>query len=172
MEPSDLVIAPEDPRAEDVMALLEKHLAFAREVTPAGHVHALDVDRLADPAVTFFCARRNGALVGVGALRRLDHIRAELKSMHTSEDARGQGVGWALVAYILAFAAEANYERVSLETGTMQAFAPARSLYAKAGFVPCDPFGDYTANPFSTCMSIQIEPGQLTTGRADPGVTP
>ena len=150
------------------MALLERHLAFAHEVTPAGHVHALDVERLVDPSVTFFGARHDGVLVGVGALRRLDDSHAELKSMHTSEAARGQGVGRAMVAHILEFAARSNYERVSLETGTMEAFAPARSLYAKAGFVPCEPFGNYTANPHSTCMTITL---QLRSGGAGPGLT-
>jgi putative acetyltransferase len=161
------VIAADDPRSEDVRSLLERHLAFAHEVTPVGHVHALDVDRLVDPSVTFFSARRAGVLVGVGALRRLDDSHAELKSMHTMEAARGQGVGTAMVARILEFAARSNYERVSLETGTMEAFAPARSLYARAGFVPCEPFGDYTTNPHSTCMTFKISQGS-----AGPVVTP
>jgi putative acetyltransferase len=173
----ELVMATEDPRAEDVTALLERHLAFAREVTPAGHVHALQVERLVDPSVTFFTARREGRLVGVGALRRLDGTHAELKSMHTSEAARGQGVGRAMVTHILTFAASSGYERVSLETGTMEAFASARSLYEKAGFVECEPFGDYTTNPFSTCMTISIGPGSIGPGATDqdrsgPGVTP
>ncbi len=165
----ELVMATEDPRAEDVMVLLERHLAFAREVTPAGHVHALEVDRLVDPSVTFFSARREGRLVGVGALRRLDDTHAELKSMHTSVAVRGQGVGRAMVAHILTFAARSGYKRVSLETGTMEAFAPARSLYETAGFVDCEPFGDYTANPFSRCMTIALGPGALGPGALGPG---
>jgi putative acetyltransferase len=63
-----------------------------------------------------------------------------------------------MVDHILAFAAERNYTRVSLETGTMAAFAPARLLYSKAGFVPCEPFGTYTDNPISTCMTIELAP--------------
>ena len=153
----DLVTAPDDPRAEDVLALLERHLAFSREVTPPGHVHALGVDGLLDPAVTFFGARRrDGALLGVGALKELDARHGELKSMHTAEAARGQGVGRAMVGHLLAVAAGRNYRRVSLETGTMAAFAPARSSYAKVGFEPCEPFGGYTANPNSTCMTVEL----------------
>ena len=152
----DLVIAVDDPGADDVRALLERHLAFAREVTPPGHVHALDADGLMDPAITLFSARRAGVLLGVGALSRLDEAHAELKSMHTTEAARGLGVGRAMVDHILAFAAERNYTRVSLETGTMAAFAPARSLYSKLGFVPCEPFGDYTGNRHSVCMTIDL----------------
>ena len=154
----EVVIAVDDPRVDDVRALLEAHLAFSRAVTPPGHVHALGIDGLLDPAVTFFSAHRGGVLVGIGALKRLDASHAEVKSMHTSEAARGQGVGRAMVDHLLAVAAERNYQRVSLETGTMDAFAPARSLYTKVGFAPCEPFGEYTANPYSICMTMTIDP--------------
>src|SRR5882724_1720688 len=157
----EVVIAVDDPRVDDVRALLEAHLAFSRAVTPPGHVHALGIEGLLDPAVTFFSARRDGVLVGIGALKRLDDSHAEVKSMHTSESARGQGVGRAMVDHLLAVAAEQSYERVSLETGTMDAFAPARSLYTKVGFVPCTPFGEYTANPYSICMTMIIDPARL-----------
>jgi putative acetyltransferase len=141
-----------------VRALLERHLAFSRAVTPPGHVHALDVAGLVDPAVSFFSARRGGALLGVGALKQLDPSHGELKSMHTAEAARGQGVGRAMVDHLLSIARVRAYRRVSLETGTMDAYAPARALYAKVGFLPCDPFGEYTANPHSTCMTIALAP--------------
>lgn len=151
-----LALATDDPRAEDVRALLERHLAFARKVTPPGHVHALDVESLVDPAVTLFSARRAGVLLGVGVLKELDPFHGELKSMHTVEAARGQGVGRAMVNHLLSVAAARSYRRVSLETGTMDAFAPARALYAKVGFKPCEPFGEYTANASSACMTIDL----------------
>ena len=157
----DFVIDIEDPRVDDVRALLERHLAFAREVTPPAHVHALEAESLLDPAITLFSARRAGGLLGVGALSRLTDAHAELKSMHTGEAARGLGGGRAIVAHILAFAAEQNYERVSLETGSVDAFAPARSLYAKTGFVRCGPFGDYTDNPNSIYMTIELTSGHM-----------
>jgi putative acetyltransferase len=153
----ELVIAVDDPQAEDVRFLLQRHLSFAKEVTPPAHVHALEVDGLLDPAVTFFSARRDGVLVGVGALKRLDESHAELKSMHTAEPARGQGVGRAMVEQLLVVAIGRGYQRVSLETGTLDAFAPARSLYKSVGFTPCEPFGDYTANPHSICMSLDLD---------------
>jgi putative acetyltransferase len=152
----DLVIAVDDPRSDDVRTLLDRHLAFAREVTPPDHVHAMAIDGLIGPAVTFFSARRDGVLLGVGALKRLDETHAELKSMHTGEAARGQGVGRAIVDHLLAVAADRSYQRVSLETGTGDAFAPARSLYTKVGFEPCAPFGEYTVNPYSACMTIDL----------------
>lgn len=150
------VIAEDDPRSEDVQSLLQRHLAFAHEVTPPGHVHALDIDALLDPSVTCFSARRDGLLLGVAALKRLDASHAELKSMHVGETTREEGIGTAMVEHLLAVAAVRNYARVSLETGTMEAFAPARALYTKIGFRPCEPFAPYTANPDSTCMSIEI----------------
>jgi putative acetyltransferase len=136
---------------------LERHLAFSRATSPPGHVHALDIDGLLDPAVTFFSARRDGELLGVGALKQLDDSHAELKSMHTSETARGQGIGRAMVDHLLAVAADRGYRRVSLETGSMDAFAPARALYEKVGFTHCAPFGQYTDNPYSVCMTIAID---------------
>jgi putative acetyltransferase len=159
MAPIDLVISTDDPRAKDVRELLETHLKFSREVTPAVHVHALDVEGLLDPSVTFYSARRAGALLGVGALRRLDPSHAEIKSMHTSREARGQGVGRAMVEHLLGVATRTGYGRVSLETGTMDAFMPARTLYGRVGFKPCGPFGGYTANPYSICMTIQLVSG-------------
>jgi putative acetyltransferase len=159
----DLVIAIDDPRIDEVRTLLDRHLAFARDVTPPDHVHAMEVDDLLGPAVTFFSARRDGVLLGVGALKRLDETHAELKSMHTITAARGRGVGRAMVDHLLAVAADRGYRRVSLETGTIDAFAPARSLYTKIGFEPCAPFGEYTVNPHSACMTIDL--AQATGGR-------
>jgi putative acetyltransferase len=152
----DLVIDVDDPRAEDVRALLEAHLAFARESSPPEHVHALDLDGLTHPAVTFFSARRDGVVLGVGAVRRLDDSHAELKSMHVTLTARRQGIGRALLDRLLAFAAEHGYSRVSLETGTMDVFDPARRMYSNVGFRPCEPFAEYTVNRYSACMTIEL----------------
>lgn len=146
----------EDPRTDDVRALLATHLAFSQEVTPAEDVHALDIDGLLDPAVTVFAARRAGVLVGVGALRQLGDGHAELKSMHTAQTARGLGVGRAMVDHLLGVARARGCTRVSLETGTMEAFAPARALYTVLGFEPCEPFGTYLPGPGSVCMTIEL----------------
>ncbi len=154
----DLAIRIDAPTATDVRALLETHLAWSRDVTPAGHVHALDVDALAGPSITFFSARTHGRLLGVGALREIDAHHGELKSMHTTAPARGRGIGHAMVTHLLDVARARGYTKVSLETGTMAAFAPARSLYAALGFRRCPPFGDYTANPHSICMTIDLPP--------------
>ena len=150
-------IAIDDPRVDDVGKLLERHLAFCNQHSPPEDVHALDVQGLVDPAVTFFSFRRQGELLAIGALKRLDPHHAEVKSMHTAEAARGQGIGQAMVDYLIAVARHRGFARVSLETGTMSAFAAARSLYARAGFVPCPPFGDYPESPNSTCMTLVMD---------------
>jgi len=149
-------ITVDDPRAEDVRALLARHLAFAHAHSPPQDVHALDADGLRGPAVTFLTYRFGGVLLGVGALKRLDPEHAELKSMHVAEEARGRGIGRAILDRLLDVARERGYRRVSLETGSMEAFAPARSLYASAGFTPCPPFGDYWETPNSTCMTLAL----------------
>lgn len=149
-------IIREDPRSGDITALLARHLEFAHAHSPGEDVHALDVDALAVPAILFFSFRRDGVLLGVGALRLLDDHHGELKAMHTAASARGQGVGGAMVAHLLQTAREIGLERVSLETGAMDAFAPARSLYTRYGFEVCAPFADYVESPNSTCMTLEL----------------
>jgi putative acetyltransferase len=152
----DLTIAVEDPRAEDVYALLRAHIDFARATSPPEYVHALKPDGLLEPGLSLYGARKRGALLGVGALRGIDADHAEIKSMHTAKASRGQGVGRVIVDHLLGVARLEGYRRVSLETGTMDEFAPARALYEKVGFVTCPPFGQYTDNPYSTCMTIEL----------------
>jgi putative acetyltransferase len=153
----DAEIRVDDPRAADVSELLGRHLAFANTHTPAEHIHALDIGGLLDPDITFFSYRLDGQLLAVGALRQLDGRHAEIKSMHTAEAARGRGIGRAMVGHLLSVARERGCQRVSLETGTMAAFAPARSLYASVGFGPCGPFGDYQPSPDNTFMTLALD---------------
>ena len=153
----ELRIAADDPRAPDVLALIRRHLAFNRGVTPEGHVHALDAERLAEPGVTFFSARRGGELLGIGALKRIDATHAEIKSMHTAPSARRQGVGAAMVAHLLDVAAHSAYQRVSLETGATEDYAPARALYAKFGLTLCGPFDGYKDTTFSAYMTRELD---------------
>jgi putative acetyltransferase len=149
-------ISLDDPRAPDVRRLLEVHLTFARGQTPPEDAHAMDVDELLDPAVRFFSLRREGVLIAVGALKRLDSEHAEVKSMHTVVAERGRGAGRRMLDHRIAVARAEGYRRLSLETGSMAAFAPARSLYAGAGFVECEPFADYRLSPNSTYMTLYL----------------
>ncbi len=147
-------IAVDDPRSADIRELLQRHLTFAHTHTPPQDVHALDIEGLLDPAVTFYSYRLGGQLVAVGALKQLDPRHGEVKSMHTVQEARGRGVGRAMLNHLIAVARDRGYQRVSLETGTVTAFTPARSLYASAGFEPCGPFADYQPSPSNTFMSL------------------
>ena len=150
-------VAIDDPRADDVSALLAEHLRFSKLDTPPEDVHALDLDGLLDPAVTFVSLRDGGELLGFGAIKQLDNDHAELKSMHTAAEARGRGVGRAILDHLLAIAADRGVRRVSLETGGMETFAPAREFYAAAGFRPCGPFGDYRSGTTSVFMTLTID---------------
>jgi len=156
---SDSLISIDDPRADDVRALIERHLEFARATTPPEAVFALDLDGLKDPAVTFFTYRVNGDVIGMAALKHLDDEHAELKSMHTAAEARGRGVGRALVDHIVTVARERGYRRISLETGSGPAFEAARNLYANASFMPCEAFGDYRPTPLSAYMTLVLDAG-------------
>jgi putative acetyltransferase len=150
------LIAPDDPDAPDVRRLLAAHLQFAHEHSPPEDVYALDSDSLRAPDITFFSARMDGELLAVGALRQLDPTHAEVKSMHTAAAARGRGVARAVLAHLLECARSRGCTRVSLETGTMESFSPARALYASAGFVACPPFADYRPSPNSVCMTLEL----------------
>jgi putative acetyltransferase len=149
-------ISIDDPRAADVRELLAQHLAFVNQQSPPEDVHALDVDSLVDSTVTFLSCRLHGELLGVGALKQLSEGHAELKSMHTAQAARGRGVGRAMVDQLISVARERGAVRVSLETGSMAAFAPARSLYTAAGFQLCGPFEGYDPSPNSTFMTLAL----------------
>jgi len=151
------VIAPDDPESTDVRALLDAHLAFAKWESPPEDVHALEVDELLGENVSFFTIRENGALVGVGALKHLDDLHVEIKSMHTAAAARRRGVGRAMVDHLVGIARARGYRRVSIETGSTPVFAPARALYASAGFEPCGPFGDYQLSPNSAYMTLELD---------------
>lgn len=141
---------------EDVIALLEAHMADMQATSPAESRHALDVVGLKAPDITFFSARRDGELLGCAAIKALGDGQAELKSMRTAPNARHQGVAAALLTHMLEIACERGYRTVSLETGSMAFFEPARRLYTKFGFIPCEPFGSYTLDPNSCFMTLSL----------------
>ena len=151
-------IATDDPARPDVHQLLSEHLADMFATSPAESVHALDHSALSHESITFWTAREDGVLLGCGALKLLSAGHAEIKSMRTTASARGRGVATLMLEHIMAEAGRLGYERVSLETGTEDYFAPARRLYARHGFTECPPFGDYTLDPNSVFMELTISP--------------
>ncbi|MBT8250492.1 MAG: GNAT family N-acetyltransferase [Acidimicrobiia bacterium] len=153
----DLHIDADDPATPECQSLIDAHLMFARTHTPPGHVHALGSEALGVDGVSFFTARRNGVPIGMAALRDLGDQHAEIKSIHTSAEHRGEGVARSMLEYVIEIAREREMKRLSLETGTQPAFAPARSFFESLGFEVCDPFADYTDNPNSVCMTLVVE---------------
>jgi putative acetyltransferase len=149
-------IGVETPNAEDVIALLQAHMLDMHATSPPESVHALDVAALNAPEITFFSARRNGELLGCAAIKALEVGHAELKSMRTAPNARNQGVAAALLTHLLEVARSRGYHMVSLETGSMAYFEPARRLYEKFGFSYCEPFGSYQLDPHSCFMRLQL----------------
>lgn len=133
--------------------LLARHLALMWDSSPAESVHALAPDDLARDDVAFFTLRDGAAVLGMGALRRIDARHGEIKSMHIVAEARGRGLARLLLGHLLDQARAMGYARLSLETGIEPVFAPARALYHAAGFAICPPFQGYHADPNSVFMT-------------------
>jgi putative acetyltransferase len=151
-----LVIRVDDLGGLEIRALLEEHLRHMLEITPPQSVHALGIEALRRPDITFWTVWSKGELLGCGALKELTPAHGEVKSMRTISSRRRTGVGRTLLAHIVAEARSRNYWHLSLETGSMDAFLPARGLYESAGFAYCGPFGEYTDDPNSVFMTLAL----------------
>lgn len=148
-----MLIKIDDLSGPEVAQILAEHLEDMYAVSPPESVHALDLDELRQPGITFWSVWDGEQLAGCGAIKELDAAHAEIKSMRTANAYRGKGVAVKLMAHILAVAAERKYDRVSLETGPEDFFLPARKLYERFGFEYCGPYGDYPEDPHSTFMT-------------------
>jgi putative acetyltransferase len=151
-----LEIRIDDLTGSEIKELLREHLANMAENSPPESIHALNIEQLRQPDITFWSAWSEDGLLGCGALKQLDPQHGEIKSMRTVSRHRGKGVGARLLSHILEEARRRNYKRISLETGSMMAFAPAHHLYAKFGFVECGPFADYGEDPNSIFMTKEL----------------
>jgi putative acetyltransferase len=139
-----------------VVALLQEHLQGMAQLSPPESIHALDLDGLKGTDITFWSAWQDDELVGCGALKQLDAAHGEIKSMRTASRHRRKGVAAAMLAHILAEADRRTYRQLSLETGSMQGFEPARRLYVRFGFQSCGPFADYMDDPNSVFMTRAV----------------
>jgi putative acetyltransferase len=151
-------IVVDDLRGPEIAAFLQEHLDQMRAITPPESVHALDLDALRRPEVTFWTALDGATVVGCGALKVLGDGHAEVKSMRTAPTHHRRGVASAVVRHLVSEARRAGHTRLSLETGSPEFFAPARALYAKHGFTCCGPFADYTDDPHSVYMTRTVDP--------------
>lgn len=148
----------DDLSRHEVHGLLQEHLAHMHELSPPESVHALDLDQLRRPEITFWTAWDGPVLLGCGALKELTPTHGEVKSMRTPHALRGRGAGRALLAHIVAQARRRGYQRLSLETGPRAAFQPAHDLYRNFGFTACGPFADYVEDPHSVFMALELTP--------------
>ena len=146
----------DDLTGEPTRALIARHLAGMHENSPPESVHAFDVDKLRQPDVTFWSAWLGDDIAGCGALKRLDALRGEIKSMRVADPFLGRGVGRAILEHLIAQARAQGMRSLWLETGSAPAFIPALRLYESAGFARCGPFEDYTDDPFSVFMTREI----------------
>jgi len=152
-----MIIKIDNLDGAQVKQLLQEHHEDMLKHSPPESVHALDLSSLKQPEVTFWTAWINGQLAGCGALKKLDDKHAELKSMRTSQQFLRKGVAGNLLKQMLAIAEEQSYEKVSLETGTMEAFVPAQKLYKSFGFRECKPFADYQEDPYSMFLEKTLK---------------
>ena len=154
---SNFIIKRDDLSGPEIAELLSEHLSDMHLHSPPESVHALDLDELKKPEITFWSIwSEANELVGCGALKELDETHGEIKSMRTRAAFRGQGAGKLMLRHILDEAARRGYRRLSLETGSMAAFDPARRLYESHGFARCGPFADYILDPNSVFMTIEL----------------
>ena len=143
--------------SQEIAGLLQEHLDDMHLHSPPESVHALDLESLRKPEITFWSIwSEDGRLVGCGALKQLDEKHGEIKSMRTKEGFRGRGAGRAMLCHIIEEAHARRYTRLSLETGSMKAFEPARRLYSSHGFIVCGPFADYELDDNSTFMTLEL----------------
>jgi putative acetyltransferase len=146
----------DDLTGREVAELLEQHLESMAKHSPPESRHALNLEGLRKPEIFFWSAWQEGQLVGCGALKKLDENHGEIKSMRTSSSHLRKGVAKRVLQHIIEEAKKNGYRRLSLETGSMTAFEPARRLYSSFGFQYCKPFSDYIEDPNSVFMTMEI----------------
>ena len=146
----------DDLRGPEIAQLLQEHLRGMALLSPPESMHALDLEKLRKPDITFWCAWQDKELLGCGALKELDPLHGEIKSMRTASAHLRKGVAAGLLQHIMKEAERRSYRRLSLETGPMAAFAPAHHLYTRLGFQLCGPFGSYVKDPFSIFMTREL----------------
>ena len=143
----------EDPKVNE---LLNKHFIELRSVSPKGSTHVLDIPGLKIPSIKFWSLWENNNLVGCGALKFLEDNHGEFKSIRISDKYRNKGLGKKIIDYLIEEAKNLNIKKISVETGTGNFFEPARKLFKKCGFKPCDPFAHYKEDPNSCYFTIDL----------------
>jgi putative acetyltransferase len=156
MNTSKLELKIDDLRGPEIAELLAEHLRCMAEVSPPESRHALNLEELRRPEITFWSIWQGHELVGCGALKELDAGHAEIKSMRTASGHLRKGIATIVLEHLIAQAKRRGYRRLSLETGSMPYFTPAHGLYRKFGFVDCPPFQGYVEDPNSVFMTKEL----------------
>ncbi|MEG7333611.1 GNAT family N-acetyltransferase [Bacillus sp. 0102A] len=151
-----MFIKIDDVTGHEVISFVNEHLHSMALMSPPESIHALHAERLRGPEITFWSAWEGNELAGCGALKELDSSHGEIKSMRTSASHLRKGVATRVLQHILKEAGKRGYEHVSLETGSMASFEPARKLYESFGFQYCEPFADYVEDPNSVFMTKKL----------------
>ena len=141
----------------EIAAFLQEHLEDMYASSPPESVHALNITKLRQRNITFWTAWEKDTLIGCGALKTLSPAHAELKSMRITKHQRRNGAGSQLLMHLINEAKKSGYQKLSLETGSVGFFEPARKLYEKFGFIYCGPFGEYQQDPFSVFMQLELK---------------
>lgn len=149
-------IRPDDLSGPEIADLIAIHAQTMLAASPPESCHFLPIDGLRQPSVRVWSMWEGDALIGCGALKELSPMGGEIKSMHTRAHLRGKGLGRQMLEHLLAEARRRGYSDLWLETGSMDAFLPARRLYETYGFSYCGPFADYAEDPHSVFMHLQI----------------
>jgi putative acetyltransferase len=151
-----VIIKIDDLRGPDIARLLQEHLDHMYSVSPAASVHALDIDKLRHPDITFWSAWEDHHLCGCGAIKKINAEYAELKSMRTAKAYQRRGVGLQILNTIIIEAKQRGYQKLYLETGSQPAFIPARTMYLNRGFKLCEPFEGYIHDENSVFMCFDL----------------
>ncbi|GAB1537979.1 GNAT family N-acetyltransferase [Scytonema sp. NUACC21] len=149
-------IREDDLTGQKIAEFLREHLENMYEVTPPQSVHALDLEALRSPNITFWSAWEGSELLGCGALKELDSRSGEVKSMRTAKAYRNRGVASKILEHIIQEAKRRGYDCLNLETGALPEFAPARALYTRYGFEYRGPFAEYIDDPNSVFMTKKL----------------
>lgn len=153
---SKVKIIVDDLSGQNIANFLEQQIADMISISPPESRHALDLAGLRSDDITFWSAYENDSLLGCGAIKELDPTHGEIKSMRTEKNSRAKGIATKLLRHILLVSKGRGYKRVSLETGSMDFFVPARELYLKNGFKICPPFASYKEDPNSVFMTLKL----------------
>ena len=147
----------DDLSRDESQAIVQEHMAGMLANTSIESVHALPLDKLRQPDIKFWTAWIGSELCGCGALKTLDSLHGEVKTMRTRSKFLRQGVGQAVLSHIIKHATDEGMKRLSLETGSTETFLPAKALYLRNGFEICGPFGGYTLDPHSVFMTKHLQ---------------